>query len=120
MTIIGQVSVEEVNATGAWLADLVAANGLPPKVLILHQFQQRMIVGRERLDTSRDEIQYLVHADGHGNAPLKQATWRNLKEGLPADVWLGWKNFIDEDSPTMTPQETMEDVEPRPNFVSYQ
>lgn len=120
MTIIGQVSVEEVNATGAWLADLVAANDLPPKVLILHQFQQRMIVGRERLDTSRDEIQYLVHADGHGNAPLKQATWRNLKEGLPANVWLGWKNFIDEDSPTMTPQETMEDVEPRPNFVSYQ
>ena len=120
MTIIGQVTVEEVNATGAWLADLVAANNLPPKVLILHQFQQRMIVGRERLDTSRDEIQYLVHADGHGNAPLKQETWRNLKEGLPADVWLGWKNFIDEDSPTMTPQETMEDVEPRPNFVSYQ
>ncbi|MHA6525821.1 hypothetical protein [Tessaracoccus sp. G1721] len=120
MTIIGQVTVEEVNATGAWLADLVAANGLPPKVLILHQFQQRMIVGRERLDTTRDEIQYLVHADGHGNAPLKQETWRNLKEGLPADVWLGWKNFIDEDSPTMTPQETMQDVEPRPNFVSYQ
>ncbi|MHA6508723.1 hypothetical protein [Tessaracoccus sp. Y1736] len=120
MTIIGQVEVDEVNATGAWLADLVAANSLPPKVVILHQFQQRMIVGRERLDTTRDELQYLVHADGHGNPPLKQATWRNLKEGLPANVWLGWKNFIDEDSPTMTPQETMEDVEPRPNFVSYQ
>lgn len=120
MTIIGQVTVEEVNATGAWLADLVAANALPPKVLILHQFQQRMIVGRERLDTTRDEIQYLVHADGHGNAPLKQETWRNLKQGLPANVWLGWKNFIDEDSPTMTPQQTMQNVEPRPNFVSYQ
>lgn len=120
MTIIGQVEVDEVNATGAWLADLVAANNLPPKVVILHQFQRRMIVDRERLDTTRDEVQYLMHADGHGTPQLKQETWRNLKDGLPADVWLGWKNFIDEDSPTMTPQETMEDVEPRPNFVSYQ
>ncbi|MHA6512593.1 hypothetical protein [Tessaracoccus sp. Z1128] len=120
MTIIGQVTVEEVNSTGHWLADLVAANDLPPKVVILHQFQQRMILGRERLDTSRDEIQYLVHADGNGSPALKQETWRNLKAGLPANTWLGWKNFVDEDSSTMTPQQTMQDVEPRPNFVSYQ
>lgn len=120
MTVIGQVDVDEVNATGEWLADLVAENELPPKVLILHQFQTRMITGRERLDTSRDEVQYLIHADGHGNHGMKQETWRALKVGLPDDVWLGWKNFYDEDSPMMTPQETMHEVEPRPNFVSYQ
>ncbi len=120
MTIIGQVQIDEVNATGAWLADLVAANDLPPKVLVLHQFQTRMIVNRERLDTSRDEIQYLMHADGHGNHGQKLSTWRALLPGLGPEVRLGWKNFIDEDSPTMTPQQTMELVEPTPDFVSYQ
>lgn len=120
MTIIGQVQIDEVNATGAWLADLVAANKLPPKVLVLHQFQTRMIVDRDRLDTSRDEIQYLMHADGHGNHGQKLATWRALRPGLGPEVRLGWKNFIDEDSPMMTPQQTMELVDPAPDFVSYQ
>lgn len=109
-----------MNATGAWLADLVAEHQLPPKVLILHQFQTRMIIERERLDTSRDEVQYLVHADGHGNHGQKLATWNALKPGLDEHTYLGWKNFIDEDSPMMTPAETMTMVDPTPDFVSYQ
>ncbi len=120
MTIIGQVHIDEVNATGAWLADLVRQNNLPPKVLVLHQFQTRMIIERERLDTSRDEVQYLMHADGHGNHGMKLETWRVLRQGLPGDVHLGWKNFIDEDSPMMTVEQTMTMVEPTPDFVSYQ
>lgn len=120
MTIIGQVHIDEVNATGAWLADLVRQNNLPPKVLVLHQFQTRMIIERERLDTSRDEVQYLMHADGHGNHGMKLETWRVLRQGLPEGVHLGWKNFIDEDSPMMTVEQTMTMVEPTPDFVSYQ
>lgn len=120
MTIIGQVEIDEVNATGAWLADLVRDNKLPPKVLVLHQFQTRMIVGRERLDTSRDEIQYLMHADGHGNHGQKLSTWRALLADLPDGVRLGWKNFIDEDTPMMSVEQTMKMVSPTPDFVSYQ
>lgn len=119
MKVIGQVGIDEVNATGTWLADLVKTHNLPPKLLILHQFQPRMIVGRERLDTSRKEIQYLVHADGHGTHGQKLGTWHRLLEGMPKGVRLGWKNFHDEDSPMMTPAETMA-ITPRPDFVSYQ
>ena len=38
-----------------WLADLTRNNALPQKLLVLHQFQVRMITGRERLDASREE-----------------------------------------------------------------
>ncbi|MBB1501313.1 hypothetical protein H5397_07715 [Propioniciclava sp. MC1683] len=117
---IGQVHIDEVNEVGAWLADLVQANDLPPKVLTLHQFQTRMIIERERLDTSRPEIQYLVHVDGQGPQGSKQATWEVIRRGLPDSVFLGWKNFEDEDTPMLTPKQTVEQVHPTPHFISYQ
>lgn len=120
MRQIGQVGIDEVNEVGNWLADLVRDHNLPPKVLTLHQFQPRMILERERLDTSRDEVQYMVHVDGLGGQGAKQATWAAIKKDLPAGVYLGWKNFEDEDLPMLTPQQTVEQVDPIPDFVSYQ
>ncbi|KRE42849.1 hypothetical protein [Knoellia sp. Soil729] len=117
---IGSVGIEEVNEVGAWLAGLVRAHDLPPKVLTLHQFNLRMIRDRERLDTSLDEIQWLVHADGQGTQSEKQETWKALRRNLPDGVWLGWKNFEDEDRPMLTVEQTLELVHPRPSFVSYQ
>ena len=87
------MKVDEVNQVGAWLADFVAERKLPPKVLTLHQFQTRMIIDRARLDTSRPEVQYLVHVDGQGAQGAKQGTWSVMKKDLPAHAWLGWKNF---------------------------
>lgn len=117
---IGSVAVDEVNRVGAWLAALVREHDLPPKVLTLHQFRPSMIPDRERLDTSLDEIQWLVHADGQGRQGDKQSTWTRLKRDLPDGVWLGWKNFEDEDLPMLTPEQTMSQVSPTPWFVSYQ
>lgn len=117
---IGSVDVAEVNAVGAWLAALVRAHDLPPKVVTLHQFRPSMIGHRERLDTSLDEVQWLVHADGQGGQAAKQGTWAALRQGLPSGVFLGWKNFVDEDHPMLTPRQTMAQVRPAPVFVSYQ
>jgi hypothetical protein len=117
---IGSVGIEEVNEVGAWLAELVRTHDLPPKVLTLHQFNLRMIRERERLDTSIDEVQWLLHVDGQGSQGDKQETWGALRRDLPEGVWLGWKNFEDEDRPMLTVEQTMERVVPRPSFVSYQ
>ena len=117
---IGSVGIAEVNRVGAWLAALVRKHDLPPKVLTLHQFRQSMVRDRPRLDTTLDEVQWLVHADGLGTQGDKQATWTALRAGLPEGVWLGWKNFEDEDSPMLTPAQTMATVHPAPWFVSYQ
>ena len=78
-----------------------------------------MIANREDIDTSRPELAISLHADGHGTPEMKFETWDVLRSGLPSDIWMAWKNFYDEDTPTFTPEQTM-DVEPRPWFVSYQ
>lgn len=117
---IGHVEIDEVNEVAAWLAELTRANDLPQKVFTLHQFQVQMLRDRERLRTDLPEIVTLIHADGHGTPELKQETWTAVQADLPDGVMLGWKNFMDEDTPTFTPRETMRDVDPAPWFVSYQ
>jgi hypothetical protein len=117
---IGSVQIDEVNRVVSWLADLTREKSLPQKLLVLHQFQLRMIPGRERLDTSREELAVVIHADGQGSQGDKQATWRALHVGAPASVAWGWKNFYDEDSPMLTPEQTMAEVSPTPQLISYQ
>jgi hypothetical protein len=116
---IGSVTAGEINTVVTWLADLTRAHKLPQKLLMLHQFQPQMISDRGTVDTSRDELAVLVHADGFGSPGAKFETWNLMHDSPPPNVWWGWKNFIDEDSPTFTPAETMA-IEPRPLFVSYQ
>ena len=116
---VGTVGADEINRVIEWLADLTRDTGGPQKLLILHQFNLAMISDREQIDTSRPEVAVVLHADGHGTRGEKMETWDLLRRGLPTDIRMAWKNFYDEDTPTFTPEETME-VSPRPWFVSYQ
>lgn len=117
---IGSVGVDEVNAVSAWLAQLTRDNALPQKLLVLHQFRLSMISERERLDLSHEELALMVHADGQGSQPAKQDTWNALRATAPQGLWWGWKNFVDEDLPMLTPEQTFGGVSPVPDFVSYQ
>lgn len=116
---IGSVSASEVNEVSSWLAGLVRDEGLPPKALVLHQFRLSMIQDRSALQT-HPELDMLVHVDGQGSQPDKQATWKALHQGAPEGLHWGWKNFYDEDTPMLTPAQTMHDVQPIPSLVTYQ
>jgi hypothetical protein len=116
---IGSVDAAELNRANDWLAELTRKHQLPQKIVILHQFTQSMIRDRSTLDTSHPELALVVHADGNGTPGMKMATWKNLRRNLPDGIRMGWKNFIDEDSPTFTPEKTF-DIDPKPWFVSYQ
>jgi hypothetical protein len=117
---IGSVQASEVNEVIDWLADLVRDNGLPQKMLIVHQFQTRMIQNRQDL-IDRPEIQLIIQMDGEGSEPQKDATWRALLQGADDAHWAwGWKNFFVRDEPgPPTPESTM-GKEPSPVYVSYQ
>lgn len=117
---IGSVQASEVNEVIDWLADLVRDNGLPQKLLIVHQFQNRMIQNRQDL-IDRPEIQLIIQMDGEGSEPQKDATWRALLQGADDAHWAwGWKNFFVRDEPgPPTPESTM-GKEPSPVYVSYQ
>jgi hypothetical protein len=79
-----------------------------------------MLPDRDRVDVSRDELAVMIHADGQGSQGDKQATWRALHATAPAGVAWGWKNFYDEDQPMLTPEQTIEQVSPLPQLVTYQ
>ena len=120
MVQIGTVDAAELNEVNAWLAGLTREHALPQKVVVLHQFQLRMIADRGSLDTGYPELALVLHADGHGTPGQKLETWNALRRDLPPGIRMAWKNFVDEDSPTFTPVETFTEVTPKPWFVSYQ
>ncbi|MEX1038559.1 MAG: hypothetical protein WDZ96_06875 [Acidimicrobiia bacterium] len=116
---IGRVEAAEVNMVVDWLADLVRDNGLPQKMIIVHQFREFMIQDRETLK-QRPELQMVLQMDGQGPIFTKDETWAVLTRGTEDNHWRwGWKNFFDEDTPTPSPEHTM-GKEPVPVFVSYQ
>jgi hypothetical protein len=117
---IGQVDAAEVNTVVDWLSTLVRHNGLPQKMLIVHQFKSTMILDREMLK-SAPELQMVIQMDGQGPIPTKDETYAVLTAGTEDAHWRwGWKNFFDEDSPeTASPSYTINHA-PVPVFVSYQ
>ncbi|MDO5501078.1 MAG: hypothetical protein Q4F67_15500, partial [Propionibacteriaceae bacterium] len=117
---IGQVQAEEVNRVGDWLSEFTRENDLPQKLFVLHQFQLRMLPDRDQITTDHDALQTLIHVDGQGPQGDKQETWRVMMQEPPANVVWGWKNFHDEDQPMLTPQQTIDRVDPTPVMISYQ
>jgi hypothetical protein len=115
---IGTVSGTEVNATIAYLDALVEANDLPPKMLIVHQFEVGMITEKDII-RGTDNVQVVIHMDGFGPLELKRGSYAIVTSDLPTGALPGWKNFYDEDDPTPTPEQTMA-ANPTPMFVSFQ
>jgi hypothetical protein len=116
---IGSTNASEINSVQKWLADLTAANNLPQKLLVIHQFRLDMITGDEPLRNDRDEVALLIHMDGQGPTGSKDATWAAVVGAAPKGVPFGWKNFYDEDEPMLTPAQTMI-RKPTPLMISYQ
>jgi hypothetical protein len=119
----GSVTAAEANALIDWVADLVRDNGLPQKMIIIHQFRHSMIRDRDTLK-ERPEIQLIIQMDGEGGAggeALKDRTYDALTAGTEDKHWKwGWKNFFDEDEPGPPPPENVMRKDPVPVYVSYQ
>ncbi len=116
---IGGVDAAEINSLSSWLAKLTASHKLPQKLLVLHQFRLSMIRNEQDLNLNHDNLQVLIHMDGQGTPSLKHATWQAVKAAAPAGIPFGWKNFYDEDHPTLSPTQTMA-KKPAPLMISYQ
>jgi hypothetical protein len=113
---IGSVSAAEINTVTRWLDDLTAANHLPQKVFVLHQFRADMIRLMEKV-VPREHLAMIQHLDGYGPPRVKLATFHALAR--PAQFRLGFKLFYDEDRPRMTARQVLR-IRPRVSFVSFQ
>jgi hypothetical protein len=114
--VIGRVAPREVNATSAWLAQLVARHDLPQKLFIVHQFTRDMVNETEL--EPRDGLAMVLNADGFGTAPVKIAKYRAFTRAAGA-FHGGLKLFYEEDIGLMAPARVLR-LRPAPDVVIYE
>ena len=118
---IGHMTAADINWTVNYLSNLVKANNLPPKVLVVHRFTRRMITGSEniRLDP---RVQVVIDMDGWGAPWLKYDSYRDYITKEPVQ-FTGFKIFYGNDSkkgdPILTPGEVLR-LTPPPVYIQYQ
>jgi hypothetical protein len=114
--VIGRVGAREVNATTAWVAQLVKRYDLPQKLLLVHQFTDDMV---PEAQLKRPEgLAYVLNVDGFGTQSLKVAKYHNFVHQAP-QFRRGFKLFYQEDTKTMSPKQVMR-LAPRPDVVVYE
>ncbi len=116
-THIGQVTAEDVTKTQQWLADLAERAGIPPKVLIVHQFHYTMIEDKDEIEPV-EGVQLVMDADGWGTPQEKRATYDLVNNQTPIE-YFGVKLFYRQDKPLMTPEEILA-LGPVPDLIIYQ
>jgi hypothetical protein len=114
--VIGHVDAREVNATSAWLAQLVARHDLPQKLFIVHQFTDDMVDDRQL--KRRDELAMVLNADGFGTRPVKVSKYRAFTRAAKT-FHEGFKLFYEEDVGLMTPGQVLR-LRPSPDVVVYE
>jgi hypothetical protein len=116
-TRIGTLDAEDVNYAVRMLQGLVDSLELPPKVLVVHRFTQRMLTNYDRIVVD-PRVQVVMDMDGFGDRPLKRSVYRDFIVKQPVQ-YTGFKLFYKNDRPMMTPGEVLS-LSPVPVYIQYQ
>ena len=119
---IGTMDATDVNFCTNYLAKLVKANNLPPKILIVHRFTQGMIRNYKNIKI-QPEVQVVMNMDGWGEPILKRSTYKLYIYKEPVQ-FTGFKLFYKNDlkkapNVLMTPADLMK-LKPQPIYIQYQ
>ena len=118
---IGSIDAADVNFAIDWLAKLVTAKNLPPKILVVHRFTRPMLTNANliRLDP---RVQVVVHMDGWGPQSLKRYSYAAYVYAEPVQ-FAGFKLFYKNDtragSRMLTPLQLL-GLTPKPLYIQYQ
>jgi hypothetical protein len=126
MAEIGTVSAEEINQVQKIMEDYIIENQIPgERLLVIHQFNWRMISSREKVNSSFNRVRLVHCADGFGAPNVKRAAYAFNAQAFNMPV-KGFKLFYNfdipgagYDSPLLSPKEVFE-LNPRPYIVMYQ
>jgi hypothetical protein len=126
MKEIGSVTAEEINRAQKVMEDYIIKEGIPgERMLVIHQFNQRMIRNREQVESGFRRVRLVHCADGFGPPRLKRDSYAfNARaENIPVKAFKLFYNFdipgAGYDSPLLSPGEVM-NLRPRPYIVMYQ
>ena len=114
---IGTLTATSVNEVQSYLGDIVRKNGLPRKMLMVHQFRGDMIANAEQFAADPD-IEVVVDMDGFGAPGVKLDAYDQFALASYSE-FPGIKLFFEWDEPMMTPHELAALARP-PDIVIYQ
>ena len=115
---IGTMDAAAINHAIGVLSQLVDSLGLPPKVLVVHRFTDRMVTNAAQI-TKTPKVQVVIDMDGFGSPSLKHSTWRRVIVREPVQ-FTGLKLFYKNDKPILTPHEALRRFKPAPLYIQYQ
>jgi len=126
MQVIGSVKADEINEAEKAMSEYIEAEGIPGiKMLVVHQFQDRMITEREKVRADYDGVLLVHTADGFGPPALKRASYAFNAKALNMPI-KGFKLFFKTtvkgagyDEPLLLPADVLA-LDPSPSLVIYQ
>lgn len=111
--VIGRLDADEINEAQRLINDYVEQNGLSDRVLVVHQFDEPMIVGKERIERFPN-VRLVIDMDGFGPKETKLRKFGIYAQ--PAE-YSGIKIFFKQDTPPLTDEE-VETLDP--DLIIYQ
>ncbi len=120
--VVGTYDATDINFAANYLAKIVKENNLPPKVLVIHRYTQKMLTNY-KLIKPLPEVQIVMHMDGWGVMAKKIGTYKNFVYKEPVQ-FTGFKLFYKNDLWTagttlMTPKDLLK-LSPKPSYIQYQ
>ena len=114
---IGTLDAEDVNYAVRLLAGIVDRKRVPPKLLVVHRFTQRMLTNHDKILLD-PRVQVVVDMDGFGAPYLKEDAYKFFIVPEPVQ-YTGFKLFFKNDKPMMTPSQVLK-LWPVPSYIQYQ
>ena len=124
---IGYVTAEQVNEVQSVMQRYMRRNRLEgTRVLLVHQFQDNMILDADQIDASYEQVAVTISVDGWGG-PWAKITKYNAFV-TPDSPYAAFKLFYQWDEPVLSPAEAMGTesyaneliIDVTPNMVIYQ
>ena len=114
---IGEADGNDIQAGVQILSELTQRLGLPPKILILHQFESEMIYNKSAI-ASLPGVDIVLDMDGFGSPGAKVANYGHFVTDELIEYG-GIKLFYRQDDPLMTPADVVA-LDPAALVVIYQ
>ena len=121
-SVIGTLDAADINFVSDYLAKLVKAHSLPPKILIIHRFTRKMVTNANDIRL-HPEVQFIMDMDGWGPVVLKTDSYKAYVANEPVQ-FTGFKLFYKNDirkagSKMLTPAQVLA-LKPSPIYIQYQ
>lgn len=120
--VVGTLDAADINFASNYLANIVKANNLTPKVLVIHRYTQKMVTSYKLIKTL-PEVQIVMHMDGWGGQAKKINTYQQFIYKEPVQFTgfkLFYKNDVFDPGTTLMTPESLLKLNPQPVYIQYQ